>query len=84
MDEVKEEALYLAENNGIIFIDEVDKIAQGGGHGKGPDVSREGVQRDLLPIVEGSAVSTKYGVVKTDHMLFIAARVKVSSRQKPR
>jgi ATP-dependent HslUV protease ATP-binding subunit HslU len=73
MDEVKEEALYLAENNGIIFIDEIDKIATGGGGGKGPDVSREGVQRDLLPIVEGSAVSTKYGVVKTDHMLFIAA-----------
>jgi len=73
MDEVKEEALYLAENNGIIFIDEIDKIAHSGGHGKGPDVSREGVQRDLLPIVEGSAVSTKYGVVKTDHILFIAA-----------
>lgn len=74
MDEVKEEALKVAENNGIIFIDEVDKIATGGGgHGKGPDVSREGVQRDLLPIVEGSAVSTKYGVVKTDHILFIAA-----------
>ncbi len=73
MDEVKEEALNLAENNGIIFIDEIDKIATGGGHGKGPDVSREGVQRDLLPIVEGSAVSTKYGVVKTDHILFIAA-----------
>lgn len=73
MDEVKEEALKVAENNGIIFIDEVDKIAAGGGHGKGPDVSREGVQRDLLPIVEGSAVSTKYGVVKTDHILFIAA-----------
>ena len=73
MDEVKEEALFLAENNGIIFIDEIDKIASGGGGGKGPDVSREGVQRDLLPIVEGSAVATKYGVVKTDHMLFIAA-----------
>ncbi|MEQ9230004.1 MAG: ATP-dependent protease ATPase subunit HslU, partial [Cyclobacteriaceae bacterium] len=73
MDEVKEEALHLAENNGIIFIDEIDKIAVGGGHSKGPDVSREGVQRDLLPIVEGSAVSTKHGVVKTDHILFIAA-----------
>lgn len=73
MDEVKEEALRVAENNGIIFIDEVDKIAAGGGQGKGPDVSREGVQRDLLPIVEGSAVSTKYGVIKTDHILFIAA-----------
>jgi ATP-dependent HslUV protease ATP-binding subunit HslU len=73
-DEVKEEAIKLAENNGIIFIDEIDKIAskssKGGG---GPDVSREGVQRDLLPIVEGSAVNTKYGVVNTDHILFIAA-----------
>jgi ATP-dependent HslUV protease ATP-binding subunit HslU len=73
MDEVKEEALFKVENNGIIFIDEIDKIASGGSKGKGPDVSREGVQRDLLPIVEGSAVSTKYGVVKTDHILFIAA-----------
>jgi ATP-dependent HslUV protease ATP-binding subunit HslU len=74
MDEVKEEALYRAENSGIIFIDEIDKIAsnykKGGG---GPDVSREGVQRDLLPIVEGTTVNTKYGVVKTDHILFIAA-----------
>ncbi|GIV36114.1 MAG: ATP-dependent protease ATPase subunit HslU [Cyclobacteriaceae bacterium] len=74
MDEVKEEALFRAENSGIIFIDEIDKIAsnykKGGG---GPDVSREGVQRDLLPIVEGSTVNTKYGVVKTDHILFIAA-----------
>lgn len=73
-DELKEEALRLAENNGIIFIDEIDKIAskssKGGG---GPDVSREGVQRDLLPIVEGSAVNTKYGIVNTDHVLFIAA-----------
>ncbi len=73
-DEVKEEAIHLAENNGIIFIDEIDKIAskssKGGG---GPDVSREGVQRDLLPIVEGSAVNTKYGLVHTDHVLFIAA-----------
>jgi len=74
MDEVKDEALALAENNGIIFIDEVDKIAGGGPEGKGgPDVSREGVQRDMLPIVEGSAVSTKYGVVNTDHILFVAA-----------
>lgn len=73
-DEVKEEAIHLAENNGIIFIDEIDKVAskssKGGG---GPDVSREGVQRDLLPIVEGSAVNTKYGLVHTDHVLFIAA-----------
>ena len=74
MDEVKEEAVWKAENLGIIFIDEIDKIARtnkaGGG---GPDVSREGVQRDLLPIVEGSSVNTKYGVVHTDHILFIAA-----------
>lgn len=73
MDEVKEEAITKAENSGIIFIDEIDKVAGKGGKGSGPDVSREGVQRDLLPIVEGSAVSTKYGVVKTDHILFIAA-----------
>lgn len=74
MDEVKEEAIYKAENTGIIFIDEVDKIAKGGEAGKsGPDVSREGVQRDLLPIVEGSAVNTKYGIINTDHILFVAA-----------
>jgi len=73
MDEVKEEATYKAENTGIIFIDEIDKIAKGGESAKGPDVSREGVQRDLLPIVEGSAVNTKYGVVNTDHILFVAA-----------
>ncbi len=73
-DELKEEAIKLAENNGIIFIDEIDKIASKSGKGgNGPDVSREGVQRDLLPIVEGSAVNTKYGVVNTDHVLFIAA-----------
>jgi len=74
MDEVKEEAIRKAENTGIIFIDEIDKIA-GGSHkgGSGPDVSREGVQRDLLPIVEGSTVNTKYGVINTDHILFIAA-----------
>ncbi len=73
MDEVKEEALRKAENTGIIFIDEIDKIASGHGKGGGPDVSREGVQRDLLPIVEGSTVNTKHGVIKTDHVLFIAA-----------
>lgn len=75
MDEVKEEAIFKAENTGIIFIDEIDKIASGGsGGGKGgPDVSREGVQRDLLPIVEGTAVSTKYGIINTDHVLFVAA-----------
>ncbi|HET6543638.1 MAG TPA: AAA family ATPase, partial [Chryseolinea sp.] len=74
MDEVKEEAIRRAEEAGIIFIDEIDKIASGGKKGgSGPDVSREGVQRDLLPIVEGSAVNTKYGVIKTDHVLFVAA-----------
>src|SRR6478609_2248106 len=74
MDEVKEEAVRKAENLGIIFIDEIDKIATSKGKGgSGPDVSREGVQRDMLPIVEGSAVNTKYGIVHTDHILFIAA-----------
>jgi ATP-dependent HslUV protease ATP-binding subunit HslU len=76
MDEVKDEAIRRAEDAGIIFIDEIDKIASGsrkGGGGSGPDVSREGVQRDLLPIVEGSTVNTKHGVIKTDHVLFIAA-----------
>jgi len=72
MDEVKEEAIDKAENTGIIFIDEIDKIA-GGDKKSGPDVSREGVQRDLLPIVEGSPVNTKFGIVNTDHVLFIAA-----------
>mgnify|MGYP000388640939 FL=1 len=72
MDEVIKEAIYRAEQHGIIFIDEIDKIA-GRGSGVGPDVSREGVQRDILPIVEGSTVMTKYGPVKTDHILFIAA-----------
>jgi ATP-dependent HslUV protease ATP-binding subunit HslU len=75
MDAVVKEALRKVEDSGIVFIDEIDKIAAPttGAGGKGPDVSREGVQRDLLPIVEGSAVSTKYGVVKTDHVLFIAS-----------
>jgi len=73
MDEVKEEALAKAENSGIIFIDEIDKIVGGSKKGGGPDVSREGVQRDLLPIVEGSAVNTKFGTIQTDHILFIAA-----------
>jgi ATP-dependent HslUV protease ATP-binding subunit HslU len=74
MDEVKEEAIRRAEDAGIIFIDEIDKIASGGKKGGGgPDVSREGVQRDLLPIVEGSTVNTKHGVIKTDHILFVAA-----------
>ena len=74
MDEVKEEALRKAEDTGVIFIDEIDKVASSSGRGQGgPDVSREGVQRDLLPIVEGSAVNTKYGILKTDHILFVAA-----------
>ncbi len=74
MDEVKELAIRKAEDAGIIFIDEIDKIASGSRKGGGgPDVSREGVQRDLLPIVEGSAVNTKYGVINTDHVLFVAA-----------
>jgi ATP-dependent HslUV protease ATP-binding subunit HslU len=72
MEEVVAQAIRRAENSGIVFLDELDKIAgREGGHG--PDVSREGVQRDLLPIVEGSSVTTKYGVVRTDHVLFIAA-----------
>ncbi len=71
-EKVVQEALDRAQNNGIIFIDEVDKITARQGM-QGPDVSREGVQRDLLPIVEGSSVNTKYGIVKTDHILFIAA-----------
>ena len=73
MEVVKEEALAKARNTGIIFIDEIDKIAARAGQGSSPDVSREGVQRDLLPIVEGSAVNTKYGTIHTDHILFIAA-----------
>lgn len=73
MDEVKEEAIFRAENTGIIFIDEIDKIATAANKSGGGDVSREGVQRDLLPIVEGSTVSTKYGIINTDHVLFIAA-----------
>ena len=74
MDEVKMEAIQKAENLGSIFIDEIDKVASSrSGGGGGPDVSREGVQRDLLPIVEGSAVNTKHGVINTDHILFVAA-----------
>ena len=71
-DAVQEEAIHRTEQNGIVFIDEIDKIASASG-GHGPDVSREGVQRDILPIVEGCTVNTKYGAVKTDFMLFIAA-----------
>lgn len=73
LEEVQSEAVKRAENFGIVFIDEIDKVAVRGSKSSGPDVSREGVQRDLLPIVEGTTVSTKYGPVKTDHILFIAA-----------
>ncbi|MBQ2270960.1 MAG: ATP-dependent protease ATPase subunit HslU, partial [Firmicutes bacterium] len=73
MDQVTSEALENAEQNGIVFIDEIDKIASGSSYRSGADVSREGVQRDILPIVEGSVVNTKYGPVKTDHILFIGA-----------
>jgi ATP-dependent HslUV protease ATP-binding subunit HslU len=74
MERLTKDAIRRAEQAGIIFIDEIDKVAgREGGGGGGPDVSREGVQRDLLPIVEGSTVSTKYGALKTDHVLFIAA-----------
>ena len=72
MDEVIRNAVKRTENNGIIFIDEIDKIASDT-HGSGPDVSREGVQRDILPIIEGCTVSTKYGQIQTDHVLFICA-----------
>lgn len=72
MESVSKRAIELCEQSGIIFLDEIDKVVARSG-GKGPDVSREGVQRDLLPVVEGSSVVTKYGTVKTDHMLFIAA-----------
>ena len=73
MEVVQREAIQRVEESGIIFIDEIDKVTSSGGKGAGPDVSREGVQRDLLPIVEGTNVNTKYGVVRTDHVLFIAS-----------
>ena len=73
MDEVSREAVARVEQSGIVFLDEIDKVASRRGHSQGPDVSREGVQRDLLPIVEGSTVNTKHGPVQTDHILFIAA-----------
>ena len=73
MDKVTGEALRRVEQSGIVFLDEIDKIAGRGESSHGPDVSREGVQRDLLPIVEGSTVNTKYGMVKTDHILFVAS-----------
>lgn len=73
MDEVIATSISRMENSGIIFVDEIDKIASAEGRVSGPDVSREGVQRDILPIIEGSSVMTKYGMVRTDHILFIAA-----------
>ena len=78
-DKATQEALERTEKSGIIFIDEIDKIAGRQG-GQGPDVSREGVQRDLLPIVEGSSINTRYGIVKTDHILFISAGAFHSSK----
>lgn len=72
-EELKQEAIEAVEQHGIVFIDEIDKICKRGGQASGPDVSREGVQRDLLPLVEGCTVSTKHGTVKTDHILFIAS-----------
>lgn len=73
MEQIIKDAIQRVENQGIIFLDELDKVAGGDGGGSGPDISREGVQRDLLPIVEGSTVNTRYGPVKTNHILFIAA-----------
>jgi ATP-dependent HslUV protease ATP-binding subunit HslU len=73
LDSIHQKAIALAEESGMVFIDELDKIAVEDGGGRGPDVSRQGVQRDLLPIVEGTTVSTKYGTIKTDYVLFIAA-----------
>lgn len=73
MEDITRRAIERTENSGIIFLDEIDKVAGGGSGGNGPDVSREGVQRDLLPIVEGTSVNTRYGMVNTDHILFIAA-----------
>ncbi|KZZ44116.1 MAG: ATP-dependent protease ATPase subunit HslU [Saccharospirillaceae bacterium] len=73
MDEVKAKAVDLVEQNGIVFLDEIDKVAKRQESGSGGDVSREGVQRDLLPLIEGCTVSTKYGMIKTDHILFVAS-----------
>ena len=72
-EEIKARAIEAVEQNGIVFLDELDKVAKGSGQSSGGEVSREGVQRDLLPLIEGSTVSTKYGMVKTDHILFIAS-----------
>ncbi len=72
-EEIKGRAIEVVEQHGIVFLDEIDKVAKGSGQSSGGEVSREGVQRDLLPLIEGSTVSTKYGMVKTDHILFIAS-----------
>ncbi|MCI2284849.1 HslU--HslV peptidase ATPase subunit [Colwellia sp. MSW7] len=72
-DDIKEKAIYAVEQNGIVFIDEIDKICKRADSNSGGDVSREGVQRDLLPLIEGSTVSTKHGMIKTDHILFVAS-----------
>ncbi|MDN6296913.1 MAG: ATP-dependent protease ATPase subunit HslU [Halomonas sp.] len=72
-DDIKSRAIEAVEQHGIVFLDEIDKVAKGSGQSSGGDVSREGVQRDLLPLIEGSTVSTKHGMVKTDHILFIAS-----------
>jgi ATP-dependent HslUV protease ATP-binding subunit HslU len=72
-EEIKAQAIYNVEQHGIVFIDEIDKVTERGGEVRGPSVSRSGVQRDLLPLIEGSAISTKYGMVNTDHILFIAS-----------
>jgi ATP-dependent HslUV protease ATP-binding subunit HslU len=72
-EEIKAKALHAVEQNGIVFIDEIDKVCRRGDSHGGGDVSREGVQRDLLPLIEGCTVNTKYGMVKTDHILFIAS-----------
>ncbi|GEK48261.1 ATP-dependent protease ATPase subunit HslU [Halomonas pacifica] len=72
-EEIKSRAIEAVEQHGIVFLDEIDKVAKGSGQSSGGEVSREGVQRDLLPLIEGSSVSTKYGMVKTDHILFIAS-----------
>ncbi len=72
-DDIKQRAIEAVEQHGIVFLDELDKVAKGSGQSSGGEVSREGVQRDLLPLIEGSSVSTKHGMVKTDHILFIAS-----------
>jgi len=72
-DDIRSTAIEAAEQNGIVFIDEIDKVAKRQGSGGGGDVSREGVQRDLLPLIEGCTVSTKHGMIKTDHILFVAS-----------